>query len=280
MKSSRRDFLTLSGAGLLATSLPGTSSFANKFSVDYSNFIFDLGVASYTFRNFTLEETLSMTKRLGISRITFKDFHLPLDASDDLIASTLEKCDSEGITCYGAGVIYMRSQDEVDNAFEYARKAKLKIIIGVPEHELLSYTEKKVQDYDIKIAIHNHGPGDKRYPSAESAYTRIKNMDPRMGLCIDIGHTKRINRNPEQDLLDFFDRVFDIHIKDVTEASEKGSTCEIGRGVIDIPLFLKTVVESKYSGTLALEYEKDARDPLAGAAESIGYVKGVLSNLK
>ena len=174
----------------------------------------------------------------------------------------------------------MRNRDEVDNAFEYARKAGLDVIIGVPEHELLAYTENKVKEYDIKLAIHNHGPGDERYPSAESAYTRIRDMDPRMGLCIDIGHTKRINRNPEQDLLDFFDRVYDIHIKDVTQANEKGSTCEIGRGVIDIPLFLRTVVESGYTGTLALEHEKDARDPLAGAAESIGYVKGVLSTFK
>jgi sugar phosphate isomerase/epimerase len=280
MKSSRREFLTLSGAGLLATAIPGSSYSAEALSFDYMDFTFDLGMASYTFRRFNLEETLAMTKRVGISRIAFKDFHLPLDASDELIASTIQKCDNEGITCYGAGVIYMTSRDEVDNAFEYARKAKLKVIIGVPEHELLAYTENKVKEYDIKLAIHNHGPGDKRYPSAESAYTRIQNMDPRMGLCIDIGHTKRINRNPEQDLVDFFDRVFDIHIKDVTAANEKGSTCEIGRGVIDIPLFLKTVVEKKYTGTLSLEYEKDAGDPLPGAAESIGYVKGVLSNLK
>ena len=279
MKSSRREFLVLSGTGLLATSLSGFSSYANPISAELSRFTFNMGIASYTFRKFTIEETLSMTKRLGVSRISLKDFHLPLNASDELIASTVAKCEREEINCYGAGVIYMKTQDEVDNAFEYARKAKLMMIIGVPEHDLLSYVEKKVQDYNIKLAIHNHGPGDERYPSAESAFTLIKNMDPRMGLCIDIGHTKRINRDPEQDLLDFFDRVFDIHIKDVTAASKEGSTCEIGRGVIDLPSFLKTVVKKKYSGTLALEYEKDDSDPLPGAAESIGYVKGILSML-
>ena len=100
-----------------------------------------------------------------------------------------------------------------------------------------------------------------------------------MGLCLDIGHTKRINRDPKKDLTEFFDRIFDIHIKDVTEASENGSTCEIGRGVIDMVSFLKTVIKKGYHGTLALEYEKDAADPLAGMAESLGYVKGILATL-
>lgn len=279
MKTSRREFLALSGAGLLAASVPGVSVIASPPSANLSKFSFDLGIASYTFRKFSLEETLSMTKRLGITRIGFKSFHLPLDASDELIASTVAKCESEGIELYGGGVIYMKTREEVDNAFEYARKAKMEMIIGVPGHELLSYTEKKVKEYGIKLAIHNHGPGDDLYPSVESAYVLIKDMDPGMGLCLDIGHTKRINRDPKQDLIDYFDRIFDIHIKDVTAANKDGSTCEIGRGVIDIPSFLKTVIKKKYSATLAFEYEKDADDPFPGLCESVGYVRGVLATL-
>ncbi len=279
MKSSRRDFLVLSGAGFLASSFKGISPFANTLKTDLSKFAFNLGVASYSCRKFSLDETLKMTKRLDISRICLKDFHLPLNSSDDQIAAAVAKCKAEGITLYGGGVIYMTSKEQVDKAFEYARKAGMKIIIGVPNHELLPYAEKKVKDYNIKLAIHNHGPGDKVYPSAESAYVLIKNMDPRMGLCIDIGHTKRINRNPEQDLVDFFDRVMDIHIKDVTSNDAKGVPIEMGRGVIDIPSFLRAVVKKKYTGTLALEYEIYPDDPLPGMAESFGYVKGVLSTL-
>ena len=279
MKKSRREFLTLSGAGLLAASLPSVSAVASPTASNLSQFSFDLGIASYTFREFSLEDTLKMTKRLGISRIGFKSFHLPLDASDELIASTVAKCEEAGINLYGGGVIYMKTREEVDNAFEYARKAKMKMIIGVPNHELLSYSEGKVKEYGIKLAIHNHGPGDDVYPSAESAYVLIKDMDPGMGLCIDIGHTKRINRDPERDLIDYFDRVFDIHIKDVTAANEEGSTCEVGRGVIDIPSFLKAVIKKKYSGTLAFEYEKDEDDPFPGLCESVGYVRGVLATM-
>jgi inosose dehydratase len=279
MKKSRREFLALSGAGLLATSLPGVSAMASPTASNLSQFSFDLGIASYTFRKFSLEDTLKMTKRLGISKIGFKSFHLPLDASDELIASTVAKCEEAGINLYGGGVIYMKTKEEVDNAFEYARKSKMKMIIGVPNHELLSYSEGKVKEYGIKLAIHNHGPGDDLYPSAESAYVLIKDMDPGMGLCIDIGHTKRINRDPERDLVDYFDWVFDIHIKDVTAANKEGSTVEVGRGVIDIPSFLKTVIKKKYSGTVAFEYEKDEDDPFPGLCESVGYVRGVLATL-
>jgi len=279
MKTSRRNFLMLSGAGLIGTSFTGVSALASPATSKPSGSSFDLGIASYTFRKFTLEETLEMTKRLGISRITFKSMHLPLDASDELIADTVAKCEEAGINLYGAGVITMKTKEDVDNAFEYARKAKLKMIIGVPYHELLPYTEKKVKEYDIKVAIHNHGPGDDRYPSAESAIDRIKDLDPRMGLCLDIGHTKRIDRDPTKDLVDYFDRIFDIHIKDVSAATKEGSTCEIGRGVIDIESFLKTVIKLKYSGTLAFEYEKDESDPLPGLAESVGFVRGILSTI-
>ena len=151
--------------------------------------------------------------------------------------AVIDKFKSAGINVYTVGVIYMKTKEEVDQAFEYAKTAEMKMIVGVPNHELLDYVEGKVKEYDIKLAIHNHGPGDLVYPSAESAYVLIKNRDKRMGLCIDIGHTKRINRDPEQDVKDFFYRVFDIHIKDVTAAEKDGQTCIIGRGVINFPFF-------------------------------------------
>lgn len=278
--TNRRNFLKAAGIGMAAAAVPvlakasGLKSEAGKKSYDYK-----LGVASYTLRKFSTEEALDMTLRCGVNRITFKDMHLPLDASKEEIRKTVELCRKKGVELYGAGVIYMKTKAEVDNAFEYAKTAGMKMIIGVPNHELLEYVEGKVKQYDIILAIHNHGPGDKLYPSAESAYRLIKNMDKRMGLCIDIGHTKRINRNPEQDVKDFSDRVYDIHIKDVTAATAGGTTAIIGRGVIDIPSFLKTVVKSGYNGTLALEYEAEADDPLPGMMECFGYTKGVLAML-
>jgi sugar phosphate isomerase/epimerase len=278
--TNRRNFLKAAGIGLAATTLPGLANASGSSNKGNKNeFDFKLGVASYSLRNFSRKEALEMTVRCGMDRICFKSMHLPLDSGKAEIKQAVADCREKGVTLYGGGVIYMNSKAEVDQAFEYAKTAGMELIVGVPQHELLEYVEEKVKDYDIKLAIHNHGPGDDLYPSAESAYNLIKNMDKRMGLCIDIGHTKRIDRDPEQDVKDFFDRVHDIHIKDVTAAKADGTTCIIGRGVIDIPSFLETVVKMGYKGTLALEYEADGNDPLPGMMESFGYTKGVLAML-
>ncbi len=237
----------------------------------------NLGMASYTLRKINLEETLAMTKRLGLDRIAFKSFHLPLDSTEKQIRSVAELVKAARLDLYGCGVVYMNDESEVHRAFDYAKTAGMKIIIGVPEHNLLDLVNRKVQEYDIKLAIHNHGPGDERYPSPESAYEKVKDLDPRMGLCIDIGHAKRIGIDPSEAAEMFSDRLHDVHIKDVSAASKQGTTVEIGRGVIDIPKFLRTLLKINYTGTVALEFEKDPDDPLPGSAESIGYLKGVLS---
>ena len=280
--TNRRNFLKSAGIGVAAVAVPGlvNASYSRVYSGS-DKFNFELGVASYTLRKFTTEQALDMTLRCGVNRITFKSMHLPLDSGAATIENTLKLCDNKGVTLYGAGVITMKTKEEADQAFEYAKAAGLKMIIGVPRPPVLEYVEKLVKEYNIKMAIHNHGPGDDFYPSAESINDKIKNMDKRMGMCLDIGHTQRINRDPIQDFKDYFDRIFDVHIKDVypTEDHPEGTTCIMGRGNIDLVNFLKTVVDSGYNGTLALEYEADADAPLPGMMESFGFVKGVLATL-
>lgn len=276
--TNRRNFLKTTGIGLAAAAVPGLASASGTAAVSSkSDFGFKLGVASYSLREFNMEQALDMTLRCGVNQITFKSMHLPLDSSKETIEKAVAVCKQKGVNLYGGGVIYMKSKADADQAFEYAKTAGMKMIVGVPNHNLLDYVEEKVKQYDIQLAIHNHGPGDLVYPSAESAYVLIKNRDKRMGLCIDIGHTKRINRDPEQDMKDFFDRVIDVHIKDVTAASAEGKTCIIGRGVINFSSFMKSVVQLGYKGALSLEYEAEGKDPLPGMMESFGYVKGVLS---
>lgn len=278
--TNRRNFLKAAGLGVAVSAIPVFTKAAVLPSTSKkAKYDFDFGVASYSLREFDTETTLNMVLRCGVNRVTFKSMHLPLDSDKAAIDKTLALCKEKGVTLYGGGVVYMQTKENVDQAFEYAKMAGMDMIIGVPNHELLEYVEGKVKEYDIKLAIHNHGPGDKLYPSAESAYDLIKDMDARMGLCIDIGHTKRIGRDPEQDVKDFFDRVFDIHIKDVTKAENDGTTCTIGHGVIDFVSFLKAVIKLNYKGTLALEYEPEGNDPLPAMMESFGYVRGILAAL-
>ena len=236
-----------------------------------------LGMASYTLRNFGLDECLQMTARLGLKRIAFKSFHLPLDASDAQVNEATAKVKSAGLELYGGGVIYMKNEQEVQQAFDYCRAAGMQIMIGVPNHELLDLVEAKAKAYDLIVAIHNHGPGDKLYPSPESIYAKIKDRDRRLGLCLDVGHAQRIALDPSEEFIKYHERVYDIHIKDVSSSSAEGTTVEIGRGVIDIPKLLRTLSTYHYQGTLALEFEKDERDPLPGCAESIGFLRGIMA---
>ena len=238
---------------------------------------FQLGLASYTLRKFKLDETLAMTKKVGLKYICFKSFHLPLESSPAQIEEVVAKVKEAGLILYGGGVISMKKEPDVHRAFDYARAAGMKVIVGVPAPDLLELVEKKVRQYDIKVAIHNHGPTDKLYPTPASAYEKIKNLDRRIGLCNDIGHTQRAGVDPSVSAEKYADRLLDVHIKDVSSATAKGHGVEIGRGVIDIPKFLMTLLKIKYAGIVSFEYEKDADAPLAGLAAAVGYGKGVLA---
>jgi len=238
-----------------------------------------LGLASYTFRAFGVDETAAMTGRLGVKRISLKSMHLPLEHAAAQIGAAAAKIRAAGIEPYAGGVIYMTKESEVIQAFDYAKAAGMEMIVGVPNPELLPLVETMVRRFDLKLAIHNHGPTDKLYPSPGRAYDRIRRLDRRIGVCLDAGHTQRCGIDPAAEAERVADRLLDVHIKDVTAATADGSTVEAGRGVIDLPGFLRTLLRLKYGGTLSLEFEKDEKDPLPGAAESIGYIRGVLNVL-
>lgn len=281
MKSfSRRNFMMMTGTGAAVSLLsPLQASSALSAPVSSPDMLSQLGLASYTTRKLSLDETIKWAKNLGLKHVSLKDFHLPLKATDQQFAEVKEKMQQAGLDFYGVGVIYMKSVEDVDRAFEYAKKAGVKMIIAAPLHEFLNYTEQKIKEYDIRVAIHNHGPGDLVYPTVESAWEKLKGRDSRFGLCMDIGHTYRINEDPDAVMKKFKDRILDIHVKDVTSRGKEGSTLEMGRGVIDIARFLKAVKSVNYSGYLSFEYEKDGAAPIPGLAESVGYIRGVIKTL-
>jgi sugar phosphate isomerase/epimerase len=275
--TSRREFLKAGAAVAAGAAFPAGMSAARRGS---GGPLFGLGVASYSLRAFPLEQVIDMTRRLGIDRLTLKDMHLPLTSTEQGMQTALEKIRAAGMELVSCGVVYMQTAEQVQQAFAYAKRAGLKCLVGVPDVSLLGLTEQLVKETDISLAIHNHGPTDTRYPGPESAYALVRNMDKRMGLCLDMGHTMRMGLDPAHEAERFFDRVLDVHIKDVSSADASGKTVEIGRGVIDIPRFLATMMRLDYARTLHFEFEKDEKDPLPGLAESVGYVRGVLSTLK
>jgi sugar phosphate isomerase/epimerase len=238
---------------------------------------FQLGLASYTLRKFDLDRTLAMTNRVGLDRICLKSMHLPLDAKPDEIAAVVEKVKGAGLVLYGGGVISMKTEREVMQALEYAKAAGMRTITAAPVPEILPVLDERVKNYDIVVAIHNHGPGDRYFPTPQSVYDAVKSLDHRIGLCIDIGHTVRIGADLLGSVRSCGDRVFDLHIKDVTAATPEGRGTPLGRGIIDFPGLVRALIEVKFKGVAAFEYEEQPDDPLPGLAESVGYLRGVLA---
>lgn len=280
MEQSRKKFIQKAALGIAGTAaLP----FLTKTAVAAINppkgrTALPVGIAGYTFAKFDLEKSIAMMKRLDIHYLSVKDFHLPLDSSDEKIKAVLSQLAAADIKVYTVGVIYMKTQAAVDTAFDYAKRVGVDMIVGVPNYELLDYVEQKVKSTNIKIAIHNHGPEDLLYPSPKEVLERIKTRDARMGLCMDIGHAKRTGANLEAAIKEAGPRLFDLHIKDVTGAVKEAKAIEVGKGVIDFPALVKTLYSTSYKGICSIEYEKDMTDPLPGIAESKGFFKGVITS--
>ena len=238
---------------------------------------FRLGMAGYTFHKFDLNKTLQTLKETNVHYLCIKDFHLPFTSTDDEIKAFHAKLAEYGVTGYGVGPIYMKTKEEVDRAFDYAKRVGVKIIVGVPNYELLPYVNKKVAEYDMQFAIHLHGPDIELYPDAADVWENVKDLDPRMGMCLDIGHDRRNGRDPVADLEKYQSRVFDIHLKDVTGATKLGYSVEVGRGILDIPGLVRMLRKIKYTGVVSLEHERNMDNPFIGIAESIGYFRGVVA---
>jgi sugar phosphate isomerase/epimerase len=241
---------------------------------------FKVGMAGYTFLKFDLDKTLETLKKADVHYLCIKDFHLPFASTDEEIAAFHAKLKASDVTGYAVGPIYMKTTEEFDRAFAYAKRVGVKLIVGVPNYELLPYVDKKVKEYDFKYAIHLHGPDMPLYPDADDVWNNVKDLDPRIGMCLDIGHDTRNGKDPVADLKKYHTRVFDIHIKDVTGPTKLGYSLEIGRGVIDFPAFVKMLRKVGYTGVCSLEHEKDMTDPFMGIAESIGYFRGVIESTK
>jgi len=276
---TRRHFISNSGKFLVLSSMGNSFLFSkNHYSRDSSGeYPFNLGIAGYTFINFDIDFSLKMMNKVNVHYLCIKDFHLPYDSNDEQIATFKAKLKNAGVIGYAVGPV--GSEISIDKAFKYAQRVGVKLITGIPALSDLPVINEKVKEYDIKYAIHNHGPDEKNYTDATAVYNLVKDLDPRIGLCLDIGHNMRFGSDPVSDMEKYAQKIFDIHLKDVTSASKEGRACELGRGIINIADFVRMLKKVGYRGCCSIEYEKDMDDPLAGIAESVGYFKGVCDGL-
>ncbi len=260
------------------------------------NVKFKLGIAGYTYHRFNLDQTLDALRKLDVHYLCVKDFHLPISSTPSQIAEFKTKCADAGVTGYAVGPIYMEEgkRDAVKKAFDYAKELGVKTVVCVPyewreingkreryeSRSLCEYLSGLCKEYDMNCAIHNHGPDiPYLFPVAESIWNMVKDLDKRMGMCFDIGHQFRDNRDPVAAIYKYHSRIFDVHLKNVSDNSRKGGAMPLPRGKMNLVEVVRALRAVDYSGCCALEYERNFADNYAEIAECIGYFRGLMDSV-
>jgi inosose dehydratase len=282
---SRRGFLKLGASAAALSTLSGSAPVALGFSpADPARdpwLGLKMGIATYSFYKLKTDEAIAGIKRVDLHYCSIKDAHLPLKSTREERQAVAKKFKDAGITPLSCGNISPgKDEESIRQKFEYARDAGIPTIVCSPEKATIPILDKLVKEFDIKIAIHNHGPEDKVWPNPFVAWEAIESYDPRLGLCIDVGHTARTGVDPIDAIRKCAARLHDVHIKDIANPTGGSKPVELGRGVLDLHGILQALLDVKFAGHLGLEFEKNLNDPIPGTCESIGYLKGVLSDMK
>ena len=276
MHMTRRELLRCSAMATAAAHLPAWAV------PPAANSPIRLGLASYTFRNFSRAQMIGFMKQLGVSDLNAKDVkdHLPMDPAAE--AAALAEYKSNAIRLHAIGTVYFPKDedDDIRAKFEYARRAGVKVIVsGDPAPTTLPRLERFVKEYDIKLAIHNHGPEDPIWKSPLDVLAQVKNMDPRVGCCIDIGHTVRAGTDVVDAIHQVGSRLHNMHTKDLTDFHNKESQVAVGDGNMPMKQIFQALVDIKYPGFVDLEYEVHGDDPMPGVTRSFASMRGVLASI-
>ena len=241
-----------------------------------------LGVCSYSFTaKMKLPEVVHAMQALGIRPVNIKpEFHLPYSSGPGEIAEARKMIDEAGLQLVGTGTTYLTRLDEgeIRQRFEYNKALGSPLIVIGPTLETLPLIERYVKEYDIKVAIHNHGPSDQHFPTPQSALKAIQQLDPRVGLCMDVGHTMRSGVDPVAAAQEAGARLLDMHTKDVRrDTTGMWPAVNVGEGHIAIPALFRQLEKMGYSGYCNLEHELRGEDKLPDMRISFAYMRGVLA---
>jgi inosose dehydratase len=280
---SRRSFVGLAASATAFFPMAGHASQARGQSSGSSDLPWlglKVGLASYSFSKLPLEAAIKGIRRVGVNYVSIKDSHLSLKSTALERKTVVQKFRDAGITPLSCGVITMTDDEvQIRNAFEYARDTGISTIVCKPTRQSIPVLDTLVKEFGLKLAIHNHGPEDKVWPSPLDVWAAIQKYDERIGVCVDVGHTARCGVDPVQALRTCAGRLYDVHFKDLTSKAGNARPVEVGRGVLDVRGMLKVLLDIGYSHHVGLEYEKDLNDPIPGAAESFGYIRGTLASM-
>lgn len=223
-----------------------------------------------------------MLRKLNIKYVNVKSYHLPYDTAPAELAAACREFRDAGLEIAAGGSIDLEKDDDADirKYFAYARATGMPVMVVATSRSILPRIEKFAREYRIKVAIHNHGPEDKEFPSPDEALEAVRGMDPLMGVCVDVGHTIRTKADVVKSIRAAGPRLYDVHIKDLRDVADRKSQCPVGEGVAPTAAIFRQLIAMRYAGVVHLEYEAEPEDPMPGMAQSFAYMRGLLEGLR
>jgi sugar phosphate isomerase/epimerase len=270
-QSTRRTFLTTAAALAAAPAVSAATTQTHHEDA------LPLGVATYSLREFSRADAIKIIQSLGIKYVNVKSMHMPYESTPAELAAARAEFEAAGLKIIAGGNIDLKGDDDsVKKMLTYAKNAGIPVVVCAPRRDNLGVIEKYAKEFGLKIAIHNHGTEDKLYPNGASVIELVKNMDPCMGLCYDVGHASRTGVDVVKEIEMAGARLHDMHVKDLADLSDRSSQVSVGKGKLPFPQIFKALKKMKYPGVVNLEYEINAKSPQLGMAESFAYMRGVL----
>lgn len=273
--------LALAGASVSLIGPTSAAETSASKSIAAASIRFQFGVASVTLKKLPLDRAVAAVRRVGLTNFSVNPAHLPWDTPSSSWTGALKTIKDAGLALRCAGVIYVKNNEvQMRKAFDYVRALGVPVFTCGPERAALPLLEKFAREYDVRVALHNHGPEDKLWPTPQGIWEAVESMDPHLGLCLDVGHSYRAGADPAEAIHRYRARLYDLHLKDSAAAvGAEDIPIEMGRGRIDLTGVLAALVKTGYDQNVWFEYEKDPDDPLPGLAESVGYVQGLAKGL-
>jgi sugar phosphate isomerase/epimerase len=278
-ETSRRGFL---GAAAGVAGLGAIGAAPASAVIEAEPWGMKLGIATYSLREFDRRTAIEMLKKMQVKYVSIKDIHLKIGAPPEETKAGRAEFDAAGFTVTSGGNVDMTkgvTVEDLRKQFEYAKAARLPMMVCAPTHENIKNVETLVKEYNIRIAIHNHGPEDKNFPTPQSVLEVVRQLDKRCGLCMDIGHSARTGVDVVKTMGEAGDRLFDMHVKDLRNLKDKDSQCDIGDGAFSFPAIFKQLKKMGYTGCVNMEYEINGKDPMMGMQRSLSFERGVLAAL-
>ncbi len=275
--ASRRQFLAATASATAVACLPS----AARAAADHG---YKLGIQLYSLRGFDVDQALRHASELGFEQVEFYGGMLPTNASAEQIEAMRQKVTDLGMSISAHGVNRLtKNADANRRIFEFAKALGIPTITADPDPDSFDNLDELVKEFDIRVAIHNHGPRH-RYNKAIDVLNAIEGHDERIGACADLGHYIRSGQKATEVIRLLRGRLYGIHLKDFAEMKDKAEGVILGKGHLDVVGVFQSLkaVEFPADGAISLEYEENPKDPIdeirqcvAVARQAMRRVRGV-----